>query len=291
MSVCEAVDSRQASLLSFSSLPKREAKGGKAAAFNRGAEERWKQRAQIKQMPESGLESQPVVIRFEWERTAAGITHLGLSTGRPHRYTPSQHSARLEVHAHRGASSCARPMSFWYASVYVSTYNLLLQLFFKSSTQTLALTWTWNLPSCAVSLQNNKSQVPLKHWHVRHLRKTSSSLFLHGGGVIICVYTVFFVLKFNCSSRKSNLQTTAGQVCEDFKNILLLQVSQSHPLCCHLHPATHGMCFATVHKDACTCGLTEALPQKQGGGGMFDCTHVHIDLEYIEVVMLHLLLN
>lgn len=63
--VCEAVDSRQASLLSFSSLPKREAKRGKAAPFNRGAEERCRQKAKIKQMPESGLGSQPVVIRFE----------------------------------------------------------------------------------------------------------------------------------------------------------------------------------------------------------------------------------
>ena len=65
MFVCEAVDSRQASLLSFSSLPKREAKRGKAAAFNRGAEEGWRQKAQIKQMLESGLESQPVVMHFE----------------------------------------------------------------------------------------------------------------------------------------------------------------------------------------------------------------------------------
>ena len=43
----------------------REAKRGKAAAFNRGAEEGWRQKAQIKQMLESGLESQPVVMHFE----------------------------------------------------------------------------------------------------------------------------------------------------------------------------------------------------------------------------------
>lgn len=57
--VCEAVDSRQASLLSFCSLPKGEAKRGKAAAFNPGAEGRRRQRTQIKQMAESGLESRP----------------------------------------------------------------------------------------------------------------------------------------------------------------------------------------------------------------------------------------
>lgn len=56
--VCEAVDSRQASLLSFSSLPQREAKRGDAAPFNRGTEERRRQKAEIKQMLESGLESQ-----------------------------------------------------------------------------------------------------------------------------------------------------------------------------------------------------------------------------------------
>lgn len=65
MFVCEAVDSRQASLLSFSSLPYREAKRGKAVAFNPEAEERWRQKAQIKQMLESSLESQPMVMRFE----------------------------------------------------------------------------------------------------------------------------------------------------------------------------------------------------------------------------------
>lgn len=56
--VCEAVDSLQASLLSFSSLPQREAKQGDAAPFNRGTEERRRQKAEIKQMLESGLESQ-----------------------------------------------------------------------------------------------------------------------------------------------------------------------------------------------------------------------------------------
>lgn len=63
--VCEAVESRQASLLSFSSLPKREAKGGKAAPFNSEAEEKRTQKAQIKQMPESGLESQLMLMRFQ----------------------------------------------------------------------------------------------------------------------------------------------------------------------------------------------------------------------------------
>lgn len=62
--VCKGVDSRQSSLLSFSSLPKSEAERDKAAAFNR-AEKRWRQKAQIKQMPESSLESQLVVIPFE----------------------------------------------------------------------------------------------------------------------------------------------------------------------------------------------------------------------------------
>lgn len=46
MFVCEAVDSRQASLLSFSSLPKSEAKRGKAAPFNRGAGEKMETKGQ-----------------------------------------------------------------------------------------------------------------------------------------------------------------------------------------------------------------------------------------------------
>lgn len=75
------------SLLSFSSLPKRDAKRGKATAFSPGAQERWRQKAQIKQMLEIGLESQPVVRCFERERTAAGVSHLGLSVRGPHRYT------------------------------------------------------------------------------------------------------------------------------------------------------------------------------------------------------------
>lgn len=91
----------------------REAKRGKAAAFNWRPKERWRQKAQIKQMAESGLDRWPVVIDFEWKRTAAGITHLGLSVWGPHR---SLHpSFQLEVHAHRGAT-CEWPMSYFRVS-------------------------------------------------------------------------------------------------------------------------------------------------------------------------------
>lgn len=75
------------SLLSFSSLPKRDAKRGKVTAFSPGAQESLRQKAQIKQMLEIGLESQPLVRGFERERTAAGVSHLGLSVQGPHRYT------------------------------------------------------------------------------------------------------------------------------------------------------------------------------------------------------------
>lgn len=89
MFVCEEVDGRQASLLSFSSLPKREAKGSKASAFSGRTEGRWRQKPQIIQMLEGGLESQPTTVRFEWEGTAAGITPVGLSVKGPHRSVPT----------------------------------------------------------------------------------------------------------------------------------------------------------------------------------------------------------
>lgn len=86
--VCEAVESRQASLLSFSSLPKREAKRGKAAPFNSEAEEKRTQKAQIKQMPESGLESQ-LMLKLSIRVNGCRDNHLRLSAGRPHRLTPT----------------------------------------------------------------------------------------------------------------------------------------------------------------------------------------------------------
>lgn len=162
--MCEPVDSRQASLLSFSSLPKREAKRGEATAFNRGAEKRWRQKAQIKQMPESGLESQPMVMCFECERNAAGTTHLCLSVARPHRCTPSQHSAQLQGHEHWGASSCADPVSFWYVWVWMCPSIICCSCFVIYSMQKLALTSTWNLSLCSFPA-NNKSQLSLVHQH------------------------------------------------------------------------------------------------------------------------------
>lgn len=75
------------SLLSFSSLPKRDAKRGKATAFSPGAQERWRQRPKLNKCWKSAWRASPVVRHFEWERAAAGISHLGLSVRRPHRYT------------------------------------------------------------------------------------------------------------------------------------------------------------------------------------------------------------
>lgn len=184
--MCEPVDSRQASLLSFSSLPKREAKRGKATAFNRGDEKRWRQKAQIKQMPESGLESQPMVMCFECERNAAGTTHLCLSVARPHRCTPSQHSAQLQGHEHWGASSCADPVSFWYVWVWMCPSIICCSCFVLYSMQKLALTSTWRqittftgASTCRTSA-DDQSNVHCSHdhlcihWSVSSAEKNSS---------------------------------------------------------------------------------------------------------------------
>lgn len=93
----------------------------------------------IKQMPERGLESQPVVIRFEWEWTVAGITHLCLSVSRPHRYHPSQHSSSLLGPETPGCQLMNMPrLLLVRLKVHMSTDNTLLLL--KSS---------WFKPVCS----------------------------------------------------------------------------------------------------------------------------------------------
>lgn len=99
-------------------------KGGKAAAFNWRLKERWRQKVQIKQRAESGLESQPVVIHCEWKRTAAGITHLGLSVQGPHR-SLHPHIQLDYSPVFAGVLLVSRPMSYFC----VSTSNLFVAVF------------------------------------------------------------------------------------------------------------------------------------------------------------------
>lgn len=116
----------------------REAKRGKAAVFNWKLKERWRQKAQIKQMVESGLESQPVVIRIERKWTAAGITHLGLSVRRgPHRSLRSciqmDYSCFTQGAVHGPCPIYEHPLLTCLSSSFISPGSLLLDILWTDS--------------------------------------------------------------------------------------------------------------------------------------------------------------
>lgn len=181
-------------------------RGTKAAAFNR-VEKRWRQKAQIKQMPESGLESQLVVILFEWEKTSAGITHLGLSLGRPHKHT---HPAFSSIIGPRTLGCRFLCVSVCYVWACVRQWAVVLhplQLIFV---------------------------LPPKHPHTWHLCKTD--LLPLSWPLVPCP---------SSNGRRTELQSSLqliNRVTAFTEHCIWLFRCRSLVLC-HLRLFTHGMCF------------------------------------------------